>query len=72
MVIRSISVPDDYNTLYGLRATVSLQQLIIANVAEEKVSARNWTSGDGANRGEVQPVPERKSTAKRIEEAMGG
>lgn len=55
MVIRSISVPDDYNTLYGLRATVSLQQLIIANVAEEKVSARNWTSGDGVNRGEVQP-----------------
>lgn len=66
MVIRSISVNDNAQTLYGLRATVNLQQLIIANVASEKVSARNWTSGDGANRGEVQPVGENTSTLGSI------
>lgn len=57
MVIRSISVNDDAGTYYGLRATVSMQQILLANVATEKVSARNWTNGDGANRGEVQPTP---------------
>ena len=55
MVIRSISVNDNANTLYGLRATVNLQQLILASVSTEKVSARGWISGGGANRGEVQP-----------------
>lgn len=55
MVIRSISVNDNANTLYGLRATVNLQQLILASVSTEKVSARGWISGGGANRGEIQP-----------------
>ena len=57
MVIRSISVNDDAGTLYGLRASVSMQQILLANVATEKVSARDWTSGSGTNRGEVQPTP---------------
>ena len=72
MVIRSISVNDDASTLYGLRATVNLQQLILANVTTEKVSAREWTSGDGANRGEVQPTPEPTSTIRAMEDAAKG
>ena len=72
MVIRSISVNDDASTLYGLRATVNLQQLILANVTTEKVSAREWTSGDGTNRGEVQPTPEPTSTIRAIEDASKG
>lgn len=67
MVIKSISVPDDVNTLHGLKATVELQQIIMAQVATEKVSARNWTSGDGANRGEVQPKQMPTSGAGQIE-----
>ncbi|WP_303229410.1 phage baseplate protein [uncultured Dialister sp.] len=57
MVIKSISVPDDYTTQYALKATIELQQLLIATVATEKVSARQWSSGSGQNNGEVQPAP---------------
>ncbi len=57
MVIKSISVNDDAATYYGLRATISMQQILLANVATEKVSARNWSNGDATNRGEVQPTP---------------
>lgn len=67
MVIRSISVNDNVETLYGLRATVNLQQLIMASVVSEKVSARNWISGGGANRGEVQPRPVPTSMAGGID-----
>lgn len=67
MVVKAISVNDDFHTKTGLRATVSLQQLIVADVATEKVSAREWTSGSDANRGEIQPREVPTSIAGRIE-----
>lgn len=67
MVIQSISVHDDVNTLYGLRASVSMVQIIMADVVNEKVSARGWSSGNGTNRGEVQPQVIPTSTAGSIE-----
>lgn len=67
MVIKSVSVNDDFRTKNGLRATVSMQQLIMANVTEEKVSAREWTSGSGVNRGETQPQEVPTSIAGQIE-----
>lgn len=67
MVIKSISVNDDVSTLYGLRATVALQQILMAQAVSEKVSARGWISGGGANRGEVQPTPTPTSTIGAIE-----
>lgn len=55
MVIQGINVEDSAQYKNGLRASVNMQQIIMATVATEKVSTRNWTSGKGAKRGEVQP-----------------
>ena len=55
MVITNITVNDTADTLYGLSADVSLQQIIMANVSTEKVSARAWTTGAGGGNKEVQP-----------------
>ncbi len=56
MLIQSIDAPDDYKTLYGLRCTVTLQEIFVVNVEETTVSARNWSTGS-TNRGQVQPEP---------------
>lgn len=67
MVIQSITVHDDVRTLYGLRASIALQQILVATVATEKVSARAWTSGGGVNRGEVQPKEAPPSVAGQVD-----
>lgn len=72
MLIRSISVEDTPDTLYGLRATVSMQQILVAQVTTDTVSARKWTSGGTATKGEVQPKQTPTSIAKSIEDAAGG
>lgn len=40
MLIEELSAPDDVKTLNALKATVRLREIIVANVAETKVSAR--------------------------------
>jgi hypothetical protein len=40
MIIEELSAPDDYMTLNALKCTVHLKQIIFANVAEVKKSAR--------------------------------
>lgn len=40
MIIEELSAPDDYMTLNALKCTVHLKQIIFANVAEVKESAR--------------------------------
>ncbi len=40
MIIKELSAPDDYMTLNALKCTVHLRQIIFANVAEVKESAR--------------------------------
>lgn len=71
MVIQSISVNDDANTLYGLRASISMQQIIMATVATEKISARAWSTASSTNKSEAQPVEKPTSEARRIEEGLG-
>lgn len=66
MVISGIHVDDDVNTLYGLQATIEMQQIIMATVATEKVSARNWTSAGTAKRGEISPVEEKTSVLGEV------
>lgn len=55
MLIESISAPDDPTMLHGLTCSVSLREVLVANVAVAKVSARQWTTDVGKHRGEVQP-----------------
>lgn len=66
MVIQSITVDDDSRTMNGLRASINLKQVIMAEARETTVSARNWTSSGGANRGEVQPAEMPTSIAGSI------
>ena len=55
MLIESIDAPDDVNTLHGLRCTVNMTEILVANVATEKVSARAWNTSKGTNKGSVEP-----------------
>lgn len=71
MVIQGITVEDGPNTLTGLRANVNMQQIIMASVATEKVSARNWTSAGTAKCGEAQPKETPTSVMRQGEIAAG-
>ena len=55
MLIESIDAPDDVNTLSGLKCTVNMREVLIAQVSTEKVSARAWTTSKGKNMGSVEP-----------------
>lgn len=55
MLIENIGAPDDPTMLYGLTCTVAMREVLVASVAVTKVSARQWTTGTGTHRGEVQP-----------------
>ncbi len=71
MVIESISVNDDYKSLYGLRATVSLKQVFVAEATIDTVSARSWVTDADANRGEAQPSEVPTSVIREGEIAGG-
>lgn len=40
MLIENISAPDDKTTAYGLKATISLKEILVANVTTVKISER--------------------------------
>lgn len=71
MVIESISVNDDYKSLYGLRATVSLKQVFVAEATTDTVSARSWVTDADTNRGEAQPSEVQTSVLRGVEIAGG-
>lgn len=56
MLISSLVVPDDKNTTYALRATVTLKEIIVAKVTTVKISARSQIT-DSTNMGNQNPQP---------------
>ena len=52
MLIETITVPDDYKTLYGLRATIGLREIIVARTST--VALPNRTSIAPQKTGETQ------------------
>lgn len=70
MLIESIAVPDDYTTLYGLKATVTLKEVFVASVKTVKVSARPHVT-DSTNSGEVVPQTPNSSVVRSIKDALG-
>lgn len=72
MLIESIDVPDDVNTLTGLRCTVNMTEVLVAQVATEKVSARPWNTGKGTNNGSVEPQKMPESIAAGLPGGGGG
>ena len=73
MMIEDLSFPDDINTFYGLRATVSMRQVIIAEVAKvSKVSQRPNVS-ESTQAGKVVPVSSIPETsAYKLEQLVRG
>jgi hypothetical protein len=67
MLIESIDTPDDVNTLTGLRCTVNMTEVLVAQVAKEKVSARAWNTSKGSNKGSVEPQKMPESIAGGID-----
>jgi hypothetical protein len=56
MMIESLSVPDDNKTLYGLRASVSFKEILVATTQTVKISTRPQAT-EATNRGAVEPLP---------------
>ncbi|GAB6170546.1 hypothetical protein JCM15765_03950 [Paradesulfitobacterium aromaticivorans] len=71
MLVETISVPDDYTTLYGLKATVSLREVFVATVKTVKISARPQVT-DSTNRGTVEPVKPDESFLYQAEKILKG
>ena len=66
MLIESIITNDDVSTQNALKASIELVQVPVAEVTEEKVSSRQWTSAQEGKSQEVQPQPEQESTIATI------
>ena len=66
-LMESISAPDDPDMLHGLTCSVTMREVLVANVAVAKVSARQWTTDVGNKRNEVQPKPVKRTTLKEFE-----
>ena len=66
MLITSITANEDYTTATALKANIELEQMIIVNVSETKVSARNWTTGGGGKNSVPPATYERQSTLSSI------
>jgi hypothetical protein len=55
MMITALSVPDDYKTLYGLRASVTMKEVLVATTKTVKISARPQTT-NSTNRGQSESI----------------
>jgi hypothetical protein len=67
MLIETISVPDDYTTISGLKATVTMREIFVAQVKTVKISSKPQVT-DSTPRGEVQPVEINESILRQIYE----
>ena len=66
MLIESISVPDDYKTLYGMRAQITMREILVAVVTIVKISARPQVTNT-TKRGTPEPVaPDESLLSKAI------
>lgn len=69
MLVETIVAPDDYMTLYGLRATVTLKEVFIATVQTVKVSANPHIT-DSTPRGEQQVQKADESVTNQVKELI--
>lgn len=70
MMIQSITAPDDYMTLNGLKATINFRELLVGTVQTVKISARPQTT-DSTNKGNVEPQQPDVSALERLKQAGG-
>ena len=71
MLIESIAASDDYKTLYGLRATVTMKEIIVAAVTTVKISLNVQLTGS-TNKGNLEPIPEDVSVLQGMIDTFKG
>lgn len=71
MLIEVLTAPDDYTTLDGLRCTVTLREIIVAQVTTVKISARPLVT-DNSNRGTVEPAEPPQSIVVELRKRLLG
>lgn len=65
MLIETISAPDDKTTFYGLRATVTMREILVVAVETVKISARPQTS-QTTNNGDQKAQQADESVVSKI------
>lgn len=72
MIIEEMSTPDDVRTLSALKTTIRLKEIIVANVAETKVSARAAVAKQ-SNGGQVpaKSAPVNNTAVNALKKAIG-
>lgn len=71
MLVESISAPDDYTTLYGMRATVTFREVIVAQVQTVAVSSIPTTT-QSTSLGQQQPQNINQSITASLSQVMNG
>lgn len=71
MLIEELSAPDDFTTLYGLRCTVTLREIIVARVRTIKISSKPAVT-NRLNRGKAEPVNPNQSVLKQVSKKLFG
>ena len=69
MLITEINVPDDFLTAYGLKATITFREVLVAVVRTVKISSRPQTT-NSTPKGVVEPIAPNKSILKSIGEEL--
>lgn len=64
-LVESLVVPDDKNTTYALKATVTLKEIIVAQVTTVKISARSQVT-NSTNEGNQMPQQPDESILSKI------
>ena len=75
MLIETVTSPDDYATMYGLRATIGLREIIV--VTTNTVALPNRTSAQpqktgATNKGTVQPAQVKEPSRSLLKQIAGG
>jgi len=72
MIIENINAPDDIKTLYGLKATVTMRQIMTAQIGNTKISLRDQASVAETPKGSIQPVSLIKEKAATVTSTITG
>ncbi|MGG1268010.1 phage baseplate protein [Brevibacillus laterosporus] len=71
MLIEELTAPDDFTTLSGLRCTVTMREIIVAQVRTVKISSKPAVT-NRANRGKQEPSRNVSVTEQIRRKVLGG
>ena len=71
MMIEVISAPDDYKTLYGLSATITMKEIMVAEVQTVRISARPQVT-NSTQRGTPETVKPNQSILTQLKDLFFG